>query len=540
MITTTFDVDAREALKRGVNILADAVKVTLGPKGRNVVIDNAYGSPHVTKDGVTVAKQIVLKDPIENMGAQMIKEVASNAAAFAGDGTTTATVLAQAIINLGLKNVAAGANPTDLKKGIDMAVELLVKELKEQSIPVNESIAQIKNVGTISANNDETIGTLIANAIEAVTTKGVITVEEAKGLETKIEITEGMQFDRGYLSPYFTTNEKIEAELDNCYILITNERIDKFGELIPILDKTTQAKIPLLIIGDEFGDNAINGLSVNKIRGNIKVCAVKGPGFGERRKDMLEDIAVLTGGTLVDAAKNMSIETVTLEDLGQADKITIGKESTVIVGGKGDAKNVKARLDQLQDQIKNAETEYIKEQYESRYGKLGGGVAVLQVSAATELEMKEKRDRVDDALAATRAAIEEGIVPGGGSALIKSRKVLDKLLKKTKGDIQTGVQIVYTAVEAPLKQIVSNAGGEGSVILREMETISPDLAYNAKTEEWEDLTETGIIDPTKVVITALTNAASAGGMVLTTECVISADQSAFELNKQQPGDPIRI
>lgn len=540
MITTTFDVDAREALKRGVNILADAVKVTLGPKGRNVVIDNAYGSPHVTKDGVTVAKQIVLKDPIENMGAQMIKEVASNAAAFAGDGTTTATVLAQAIINLGLKNVAAGANPTDLKKGIDMAVELLVKELKEQSIPVNESIAQIKNVGTISANNDETIGTLIANAIEAVTTKGVITVEEAKGLETKIEITEGMQFDRGYLSPYFTTNEKMEAELDNCYILITNERIDKFGELIPILDKTTQAKIPLLIIGDEFGDNAINGLSVNKIRGNIKVCAVKGPGFGERRKDMLEDIAVLTGGTLVDAAKNMSIETVTLEDLGQADKITIGKESTVIVGGKGDAKNVKARLDQLQDQIKNAETEYIKEQYESRYGKLGGGVAVLQVSAATELEMKEKRDRVDDALAATRAAIEEGIVPGGGSALIKSRKVLDKLLKKTKGDIQTGVQIVYTAVEAPLKQIVSNAGGEGSVILREMETISPDLAYNAKTEEWEDLTETGIIDPTKVVITALTNAASAGGMVLTTECVISADQSAFELNKQQPGDPIRI
>ena len=498
MITTTFDVDAREALKRGVNILADAVKVTLGPKGRNVVIDNAYGSPHVTKDGVTVAKQIVLKDPIENMGAQMIKEVASNAAAFAGDGTTTATVLAQAIINLGLKNVAAGANPTDLKKGIDMAVELLVKELKEQSIPVNESIAQIKNVGTISANNDETIGTWI------------------------------------------TTNEKMEAELDNCYILITNERIDKFGELIPILDKTTQAKIPLLIIGDEFGDNAINGLSVNKIRGNIKVCAVKGPGFGERRKDMLEDIAVLTGGTLVDAAKNMSIETVTLEDLGQADKITIGKESTVIVGGKGDAKNVKARLDQLQDQIKNAETEYIKEQYESRYGKLGGGVAVLQVSAATELEMKEKRDRVDDALAATRAAIEEGIVPGGGSALIKSRKVLDKLLKKTKGDIQTGVQIVYTAVEAPLKQIVSNAGGEGSVILREMETISPDLAYNAKTEEWEDLTETGIIDPTKVVITALTNAASAGGMVLTTECVISADQSAFELNKQQPGDPIRI
>tara|TARA_R110001592_G_scaffold316258_2_gene592606 strand:- start:1072 stop:2691 length:1620 start_codon:yes stop_codon:yes gene_type:complete len=539
MINTTFNVDARNALKKGVDILANAVKVTLGPKGRNVVIDNPYGPPHVTKDGVTVAKTIILRDPIENMGAQMIKEVAHNAAVFAGDGTTTATVLAQAIIDIGLKNVAAGANPTDLKKGMDLAVKALVKELRIQSIPVNESLEQIKSVGTISANNDETIGGLIADAIEAVGIKGVITVEEAKGMETKIEITEGMQFDRGYLSPYFSTSENLDAELDNCLILITNDKIDKFGELIPILDKTTKDKRPLLIIADEFGDNAINGLSVNKIRGNIKVCAVKGPGFGERRIDMLQDIAILTGGTVIDAAKQMTIEGIQLEDLGVAEKVTVSKEETIIIGGKGDPAEVKKRLDLLQEQIRTSETEYIKEKYEERFGKLGGGVAVLHVSAPTEVEMKEKRDRVDDALAATRAAIQEGIVPGGGSALIRARHRLIDLDAQTFGDINTGVKIIYDAVESPLKQIVSNAGGEGSVIIREMETTNPDLAYNAKTEEWEDLTETGIIDPTKVVVTALENAASAAGMLLTTECVISADKTAAELNTQ-PGAPITI
>jgi len=539
MINTTFNVDARNALKKGVDILANAVKVTLGPKGRNVVIDNPYGPPHVTKDGVTVAKTIILRDPIENMGAQMIKEVAHNAAVFAGDGTTTATVLAQAIIDIGLKNVAAGANPTDLKKGMDMAVAALVKELRKQSISVSESIEQIKSVGTISANNDETIGGLIAEAIEAVGIKGVITVEEAKGMETKIEITEGMQFDRGYLSPYFSTSENLDAELDNCLILITNEKIDKFGELIPILDKTTKDKRPLLIIADEFGDNAINGLSVNKIRGNIKVFAVKGPGFGERRTDMLEDIAILTGGTVIDAAKQMTIEGIQLEDLGEAEKITVSKEETIIIGGKGDPAEVKKRLELLQEQIRTSETEYIKEKYEERFGKLGGGVAVLHVSAPTEVEMKEKRDRVDDALAATRAAIQEGIVPGGGSALIRARHRLVDLDAQTFGDINTGIKIIYDAVESPLKQIVSNAGGEGSVIIREMETTNPDLAYNAKTEEWEDLTETGIIDPTKVVVTALENAASAAGMLLTTECVISADKTAAEINTQ-PGAPITI
>jgi len=521
MINTTFNVDARNALKKGVDILANAVKVTLGPKGRNVVIDNPYGPPHVTKDGVTVAKTIILRDPIENMGAQMIKEVAHNAAVFAGDGTTTATVLAQAIIDIGLKNVAAGANPTDLKKGMDMAVAALVKELRKQSISVSESIEQIKSVGTISANNDETIGGLIAEAIEAVGIKGVITVEEAKGMETKIEITEGMQFDRGYLSPYFSTSENLDAELDNCLILITNEKIDKFGELIPILDKTTKDKRPLLIIADEFGDNAINGLSVNKIRGNIKVCAVKGPGFGERRTDMLEDIAILTGGTVIDAAKQMTIEGIQLEDLGEAEKITVSKEETIIIGGKGDPAEVKKRLELLQEQIRTSETEYIKEKYEERFGKLGGGVAVLHVSAPTEVEMKEKRDRVDDALAATRAAIQEGIVPGGGSALIRARHRLVDLDAQTFGDINTGIKIIYDAVESPLKQIVSNAGGEGSVIIREMETTNPDLAYNAKTEEWEDLTETGIIDPTKVTRVAVENAASIAGLLLTTECVLS-------------------
>ena len=539
MITTTFNVDARTALKKGVDILADAVKVTLGPKGRNVVIDNPYGPPHVTKDGVTVAKTIILRDPIENMGAQMIKEVAHNAAVFAGDGTTTATVLAQSIIDIGLRNVAAGANPTDLKKGMDLAVEALVAEIRKMSIPVDESIDQIKNVASISANNDEKIGGLIAEAIKAVGIKGVITVEEAKGMETKIEITEGMQFDRGYLSPYFSTSENLDAELDNCLILITNEKIDKFGELIPILDKTTKDKRPLLIIADEFGDNAINGLSVNKIRGNIKVCAVKGPGFGERRMDMLEDIAVLTGGTVIDAAKQMTIEGIQLEDLGEAEKITVSKEETIIIGGKGVKEEVTKRLDLLQEQIRTSETAYIKEKYEERFGKLGGGVAVLHVSAPTEIEMKEKRDRVDDALAATRAAIQEGIVPGGGSALIRGRHVISKLLKEYTGDLHTGIKIIYEAVESPLKQIVSNAGGEGAVIIKEMETVNPDLAYNAKTETWEDLTETGIIDPTKVVITALENAASAAGMLLTTECVISADVSAAEMNKHA-GAPITI
>lgn len=530
MVNTTFSVEAREALKKGVDILADAVKVTLGPQGRNVIIRNPYGYPHMTKDGVTVAKEINLKDPIENMGAQMIKEVANNTAETAGDGTTTATVLAQAIITLGLKNVTAGANPIDLKKGIDIAVTALIKQLREFSTPVNN---QIKNVASISANNDEEIGQLIADAIEKVTTRGIITVEEAKGIDTKIEVTEGMQFDRGYMSPYFTTNENMEAVLEDCLILISNEKIRDMKQILPVLEKVAQANLPLLIIADDIEDVVLNGLSMNKLKGTIKVCAIKAPGFGERRKDLLEDIAILTGGTLIDQGKQLSIATAELKDLGSATKIIVKKETTTLIGGKGKSDAIANRTKMLKDLISNASTAYLKENLEDRYGKLGGGVAVLYVGAPTEVEMKQKRDRVDDALAATRAAIEEGILIGGGCALIKSRFVLDDLLSNTEGDIKTGIKIIYDAIEAPIKQIITNSGGEGSVIVKELLNTEKDFGYNAKAEKWEDLMKAGIIDPTKVVITALTNAASVSSMLLTTECVIS-DDPTFNMQYGQP------
>ena len=534
MINTTFNVEAREALKKGVDILANAVKVTLGPKGRNVVIRNPYGYPHMTKDGVSVAKEINLREPLENMGAQMIKEVASNTADTAGDGTTTATVLAQAIATLGLKNVAAGANPIDLKKGIDIAVSALIDELKKSSIPVNESLEQIKNVAAISANNDDEMGQLIADAIEKVTTKGIITVEEAKGIDTKIEITEGMRLDRGYMSPYFTTNQNMEAILDDCLVLISNEKIRDLKQVLPLLEKVAQANKSLLIIADNIEDVALNGLSLNKLKGVIKVCPIKAPGFGERRKDLLEDIAILTGGTVVDAAKNLSISTLDLVDLGEVEKVTVTKDSTTLVGGKGHPGAIAARIELIQSLIKDAPTDYIKDGLEDRYGKLGGGIAVLHVGAPTEVEMKQKRDRVDDALAATKAAIEDGISIGGGCAIIKSRTVLDNLLIENSGDIRTGIQIIYDAIEAPIKQIVSNGGGEGSVIVKELTTADHNIGYNAKTEQWEDLVEAGIIDPTKVIITALTNASSVAGMLLTTECVISDDVEAMKERLQQP------
>jgi chaperonin GroEL len=535
MINTTFNVEAREALKKGVDILADAVRVTLGPQGRNVVIRNPYGYPHMTKDGVSVAKEIHLRDPLENMGAQMIKEVANNTAETAGDGTTTATVLAQAIITLGLKNVTAGANPVELKKGIDMAVTALIKQLKKSSIPVNESLEQIKNVASISANNDEEMGQLIADAIEQVTTKGIITVEEAKGIDTKIEVTEGMQFDRGYMSPYFTTNQNMEAVLEDCLILISNDKIVDMKQVLPLMEKVAQAKLPLLIIADDIEDVVLNGLSLNKLKGVIKVCAVKAPGFGERRKELLEDLAILTGGNMIDAGKDLTIENVDLEDLGRAEKITVTKESTMIIGGKGHPGGIAARLDIIKALIAEAPTDFLKEGFEDRYGKLGGGVAVLYVGAPTEVEMKQKRDRVDDALAATKAAIEEGILIGGGCALIKARTILIDLEAQTFGDVNTGVKIIYDAIEYPIKQIVSNGGGEGSVIVKELQSAKKNFGYNAKTEEWEDLMKAGIIDPTKVVITALVNAASVASMLLTTECVISDDP---EINKTYQQAPI--
>ena len=534
MINTTFNTKAREALKKGVDILADAVKVTLGPQGRNVVIRNPYGYPHMTKDGVTVAKEIHLKDPLENMGAQMIKEVANNTADTAGDGTTTATVLAQAIITLGLKNVTAGANPIELKKGIDMAVTVLIKQLKICSKPVNESLEQIKNVASISANNDEEMGQLIADAIEQVTTKGIITVEEAKGIDTKIEVTEGMQFDRGYMSPYFTTNENMEAILEDCLILISNDKIVDMKQLLPLMEKVAQANMPLLIIADDIEDVVLNGLSLNKLKGVIKVCAVKAPGFGERRKELLEDIAILTGGNMIDAGKDLTLENIDLEDLGKVEKMTVTKETTTLVGGKGHPGGIAARLDVIKALIAQAPTDYLKEGFEDRYGKLGGGVAVLYVGAPTEVEMKQKRDRVDDALAATKAAIEDGILIGGGCALIKARNVLNLLLADTSGDINTGVKIIYDAIETPIKQIVYNGGGEGSVIIKELKDTDIDVGYNAKEEKFEDLMKAGIIDPTKVVVTALTNAASVASMLLTTECVISDDPEMMMQQGQAP------
>jgi chaperonin GroEL len=516
-----FNLDARDRLKRGVDSLANAVKVTLGPKGRNVILDKKFGAPTVTKDGVTVAKEITLKDPVENMGAQMVKEVASKTADIAGDGTTTATVLAQAIVTAGLKNVAAGANPMDLKRGIDKAVKAVVEELQKMSKTVGDDNDKIKQVATISANSDETIGALIAEAMAKVKKEGVITVEEAKGTETTVEIVEGMQFDRGYLSPYFVTNpEKMEAELENAYILIYDKKISSMKELLPILEKSAQTGRPLLIISEDVDGEALATLVVNKIRGALKVCAVKAPGFGDRRKAMLEDLAVLTGGIVISEERGYKLENADLTFLGQAEKISIDKDNTTIVNGIGKKEDILARVNQIKAQIESTTSDYDKEKLQERLAKLAGGVAVLYIGAATEVEMKEKKDRVDDALHATRAAVEEGIVPGGGVAYIRAQKALEKL-EGINPDETTGMAIVRRALEEPLRQIVANAGLEGSIVVQKVREGKNDFGFNARTEEYENLYTAGVIDPTKVTRVALENAASIASMLLTTECVIS-------------------
>ena len=516
-----FDVEARDKLKRGVDALANAVKVTLGPKGRNVVIGKQFGSPHITKDGVTVAKEIELKDPIENMGAQMVKEVASKTADVAGDGTTTATVLAQAIIQAGLKNVAAGANPMDLKRGIDKAVTELVKNLKKISKEVGSDNSKIKQIATISANNDETIGALIAEAMKVVGNDGVITVEEAKGTETDVKIVEGMQFDRGYLSPYFVTNaDKMITEMENPLILISEKKISSMKELMPILEPVVQAGKGLLIIAEDVDGEALGTLVVNRLRGSLKVAAVKAPGFGDRRKAMLEDIAILTGGQVISEERGMTLENVTMDMLGTAEKIEIDKDNTTIINGKGDKKAITSRVGQIRAQIEATTSDYDREKLQERLAKLAGGVAVLYVGAATEVEMKEKKDRVDDALAATRAAVQEGIVPGGGVALIRAIENLDKL-KGDNEDEMTGIAIVRRAAEEPLRQIIANAGEEGAVIVQKVKEGKDDFGYNARTDKFENLYKAGVIDPTKVTRIAIENAASIASMLLTTECVIA-------------------
>ncbi len=517
----TFDVSAREKLKKGVDALANAVKVTLGPKGRNVIIDKKFGAPIVTKDGVTVAKEIELKDPIQNMGAQMVKEVASKTADLAGDGTTTATVLAQSIITTGLKNVAAGANPMDLKRGIDKAVEAVVAELQKISREVGDDNSKIEQVATISANNDSTIGKLIAQAMAKVKKEGVITVEEAKGTETYVDVVEGMQFDRGYLSPYFVTNaEKMVAELDNPYILIYDKKISNMKDLLPVLEKAAQTGRPLLIISEDVEGEALATLVVNKIRGSLKIAAVKAPGFGDRRKAMLEDIAILTGGTLISEEQGRKLEDATLEDLGTCEKISIDKDNTTIVNGAGEKAAIQSRVNQIKAQMESTTSDYDKEKLQERLAKLAGGVAVLYVGAASEVEMKEKKDRVDDALHATRAAVEEGIVPGGGVAYLRTVSALEGMQGEN-ADETTGIQIVRRALEEPLRQIVANAGGEGSIIVQKVRDGKGDFGYNARTDAFEDLFAAGVIDPTKVSRVALENAGSIAGMLLTTECVIS-------------------
>jgi chaperonin GroEL len=518
-----FDVEAREKLKTGVDALANAVKVTLGPKGRNVVISKKFGAPQITKDGVTVAKEIELKDPIENMGAQMVKEVASKTADIAGDGTTTATVLAQAIITAGLKNVAAGANPMDLKRGIDKAVAEIVKNLKKISKEVGSDNSKIEQIATISANNDEAIGKLIAKAMKVVGNDGVITVEEAKGTETEVKTVEGMQFDRGYLSPYFVTNpEKMITDMENPLILICEKKISSMKELMPILEPVVQAGKGLLIIAEDVDGEALGTLVVNRLRGSLKVAAVKAPGFGDRRKAMLEDIAILTGGQVISEERGMTLENVTMDMLGTAQKIEIDKDNTTIINGKGASKDIKNRITQIRSQIEATTSDYDKEKLQERLAKLSGGVAVLFIGAPTEMEMKEKKDRVDDALAATRAAVEEGIVPGGGVALIRASSTLDKIIGLNE-DETTGIAIVRRAVEEPLRQIIANAGGEGAVIVQKVKEGKDDFGYNARTDKYEKLYAAGVIDPTKVTRIAIENAASIAAMLLTTECVI-ADQ----------------
>jgi chaperonin GroEL len=515
-----FDTVARDKLKNGVDALANAVKVTLGPKGRNVVIDKKFGSPNITKDGVTVAKEIELKDPVENMGAQMVKEVASKTADIAGDGTTTATVLAQAIVAGGLKNVAAGANPMDLKRGIDKAVIAVKENLAKQSEKVGDDFSKIGQIASISANNDEVIGKLIADAMKKVGRNGVITVEEAKGTETEVKTVEGMQFDRGYLSPYFVTNtEKMEADLDSPYILICDKKISSMKELLPVLEQTAQTGKPLLIISEEVEGEALATLVVNKIRGSLKVAAVKAPGFGDRRKAMLQDIAILTGGAVISEEQGRKLEDTTLEMLGTAEKITIDKENTVIVNGAGKAEDIKGRIKQIQTEIDNSTSDYDKEKLQERLAKLSGGVAVLYIGAASEVEMKEKKDRVDDALAATRAAVEEGIVAGGGVAFVRAIESIADL-EGSNADENTGINIIRRALEEPLRQIVANAGGEGSVVIQRVKDGKKDFGYNARTDVFENLIAAGVIDPTKVSRVALENAASVASMLLTTECLI--------------------
>jgi len=517
----TFDVEARDKLKRGVDALADAVKVTLGPKGRNVIIDRKFGAPAITKDGVSVAKEIELKDAIENMGAQMVKEVASKTADMAGDGTTTATVLAQAMVTAGLKNVAAGANPMDLKRGIDKAVASVTTSLKGISREVGDDSSKIEQVATISANSDNTIGKLIAEAMDKVKKEGVITVEEAKGTETYVDVVEGMQFDRGYLSPYFVTDsEKMVADLESPYILIYDKKISNMKDLLPVLEKAAQTGKPLLIIAEDVEGEALATLVVNKIRGSLKIAAVKAPGFGDRRKAMLEDLAILTGGNVISEEQGRKLEDATLEDLGTCEKITIDKDNTTVVNGSGKKADIEARVNQIKAQIDSTTSDYDREKLQERLAKLAGGVAVLYVGAATEVEMKEKKDRVDDALHATRAAVEEGIVAGGGVAYIRTIETLAKL-KGENADEGTGINIVRRALEEPLRQIVANAGGEGSVVVQKVFEGKGDFGYNARTETFEDLFKAGVIDPTKVTRVALENAGSIAGMLLTTECVVS-------------------
>ena len=533
-----FDIEARDGLKRGVDALANAVKVTLGPKGRNVIISKSFGGPTVTKDGVSVAKEIELQDPLENMGAQMVKEVASKTNDLAGDGTTTATVLAQAIVKEGLKNVAAGANPMDLKRGIDKAVDTIVAELGKQSVAVGDSSEKIKQVASISANNDDTIGDLIATAFSKVGKEGVITVEEAKGMDTYVDVVEGMQFDRGYLSPYFVTDaDKMVAELSNPYVLLYDKKISNLQELLPVLEPVAQSGRPLLIIAEDVDGQALATLVVNKLRGGLKIAAVKAPGFGDRRKAMLEDIAILTGGTVIAEESGYSLENTTLDMLGTAENITIDKDNTTIVNGAGDAENIKARVNQIKSQIETTTSDYDREKLQERLAKLAGGVAVLYVGAASEVEMKEKKDRVDDALHATRAAVEEGIVAGGGVALVRAKAALVNI-KAENADEATGIQIINKAVESPLRTIVENAGGEGSVVIAKVTEGKDDFGFNAKTGEYVQMLAAGIIDPKKVTRVALENAASVAGMILTTECAlidIKEESSSMPMGGGMPG-----
>ncbi len=527
-----FNTEARERLKRGVDALSNAVKVTLGPKGRNVILDKKFGAPHITKDGVSVAKEIELKDSIENMGAQMVKEVASKTADIAGDGTTTATVLAQAIVSTGLKNVTAGANPMDLKRGIDKAVVAVVENLQKQSQTIGDSNDKIEQVATISANNDSFIGKMIAEAMAKVKKEGVITIEEAKGTETNVKVVEGMQFDRGYLSPYFVTNpEKMETVFENPFILIYDKKISAMKEFLPILEKTVQTGRPLLVIAEDVESEALATLVVNRLRANLKIAAVKAPGFGDRRKEMLEDIAILTGGTVISEEKGFKLEDADLNMLGQAEKITVDKENTTIINGQGEKAAIDARVAQIRSQIEKTTSDYDREKLQERLAKLAGGVAVIYVGAASEVEMKEKKDRFDDALHATRAAIEEGIIPGGGVAYIRAIEALDKVKGENEEEV-LGVNIVRRALEEPLRQIVANAGLEGSVVVNQVRSGKADYGFNARTEVYEDLYKAGVIDPTKVARVALENAASIAGMLLTTECVLA------DIKEEKPAMPM--